>query len=102
MVGPNGVGKTIVANYLASEHQRCIVRLDMLYDYWQKRGHAVAEEASKFLEEQELKLEEAKQELEKQLKAKKPKKGEPIPEINAAEYKLLPRELLIKMIKLRV
>lgn len=74
----------------------------MLFDYWQKRGHAVADEANKYLEEQEVKLEEAKAELEKQLKAKKPKKGEPVPEINAAEYRLLPRELIIKMIQLRV
>jgi hydrocephalus-inducing protein len=102
MVGPNGVGKTLVANYMAQEHQRCIVRLDMLLDYWQKRGHAVAEEATKFLEDKQAELEVAQAELEKQKKAKKPKKGEPEPEINVAEYKLLPRELLVKMIQLRV
>lgn len=102
LVGPNQVGRTTVANYMAQEHQRCVIRLDMLVDYWTKRGHAISEEATKFLEEKQAELATAIAALEAQKKAKKPKKGEPEPEINQAEYKLLPRELLIRMIQLRV
>ena len=102
LVGPNQVGRTTVANYMAQEHQRCVIRLDMLVDYWTKRGHAIADEATKFLEEKQTELAAAITALEAQKKAKKPKKGEPEPEINHAEYKLLPRELLIRMIQLRV
>lgn len=98
MIGPSGAGRTIVSNYMAQEHQRCIVRLDMLLDYWMKRNHAIAEEANKYLEDRQEQCNKAVADLEAQLKAKKPKKGEPIPEINKAEYKLLTKELVIKMI----
>jgi len=102
MIGPSGAGRTIVANYMAQEHQRCIVRLDMLFDYWMKRNHAIADEANKYLEERQTECDAAVAALEAQLKAKKPKKGEAIPEINKAEYRLLPKELVIKMIQLRI
>ena len=75
LVGPESSGRTTVANFLAQEHQRSVVRLDQLVDFWQKRGHAMAEEAAKHLEEQELKLQEAQAEAAKRAKGK-PKKGE--------------------------
>lgn len=74
----------------------------MLHDYWMKRNHVIAEEANKYLEEKQQECEAAIAALEAQLKAKKPKKGEVVPEINKAEYKLLPKEMIIKMIQLRV
>ena len=51
LVGPKSCGRTTVANFLAQEHQRSVIRLDQLVDFWQKRGHAMADEASKHLEE---------------------------------------------------
>jgi replication-associated recombination protein RarA len=98
LIGPNGVGKTTVANYMAQEHQRCIIRLDLLVDYWTKRGHAIADEATKFLEDKETERLAAVAALEAQKKAKKLKKGETEPVIDEAEFKLLPRELLVRMI----
>jgi adenylate kinase family enzyme len=57
IVGPEKCGKTTLANYLAQEHQRGIVRLDQLYDWCLKRGSQLAEEASKYLEERKQELE---------------------------------------------
>jgi adenylate kinase family enzyme len=51
IVGPKGSGKTTLANYLAQEHQRAVIRLDQLSDWCLKRGSPLAEEASKYLEE---------------------------------------------------
>lgn len=45
LIGPEKCGKTSVANYLSQEHQRCIVKLDTLYDYCVKRGLPVGEKA---------------------------------------------------------
>lgn len=73
-----------------------------MHDYFLKKGHPIAEQVSKFLEDRQAELAAAIAALEAQKKAKKLKKGEPEPEINAAEYKLLPKELLVKMIELRV
>jgi adenylate kinase family enzyme len=36
------------------------------------------------------------------LKKKKPKKGEEVPEVNEAEYKMLTTEILIKMLQARL
>lgn len=102
MIGPNSVGRTTVANYMAQEHQRCVIRLDQLLEYWLKRGGEFADEIIKVQEEKQQELAAAQAALEAQKKAKKPKKGEVEPTIDEAEYKLLPRELLIKMVKLRV
>lgn len=102
LVGPNGAGRTTIASYMAQEHQRCVIKLDQLVDYWTKRNHAIADEATKYLEERQQELEAAVAALEAQKKAKKPKKGEVEPEVNRAEYRILPREMLIKMIQLRV
>ena len=33
LFGPEKCGKTTVANYLAQEHQRCVIRIDSLFDY---------------------------------------------------------------------
>lgn len=38
LIGPEKCGKTTVANYLAQEHQRCVVKLDQLLDFALKRG----------------------------------------------------------------
>ncbi len=40
--------------------------------------------------------------MEAQKKAKKPKKGEPEPTINEEQFKLLPRELMVKLVRGRV
>jgi len=61
LVGPEKCGKTTAANYMAQEHQRCVVRLSQLLDFWTKRGHAIAEEANKYLEDKD---EELKNKLE--------------------------------------
>jgi polyhydroxyalkanoate synthesis regulator phasin len=102
LVGPNTSGRTTLANYMAQEHQRCVIRVDQLLDYWVKRGHSIAEEATKFLEDRHAELTAALAAQEAQKKAKKPKKGEVEIEINQAEYKILPKELLTRMVALRV
>jgi len=47
MIGPNSVGRTTVANYMAQEHQRCVIRLDQLVEYLIKRGGDLADEIVK-------------------------------------------------------
>ena len=47
-------------------------------------------------------MENAIAELEKQKKAKKPKKGEPEVVIDPAEYKYLTKELLVTMVQKRL
>ena len=61
----------------------------------------MAEEATKYLEEQELKLQEALAEQEKKKKGK-PKKGEQVVEVEPKEYKYLPKDLLLKMLQKRL
>ena len=57
----------------------------------------MGEEATRFLEEQEVKLQEALAEAEKKKKAKK--KGKEVEEeFDPAEFKYLPKELLQKML----
>lgn len=56
MIGPQGCGKTVAANYMAQEHQRCVIRMDQLVDFWYKRNGALAEEASSYLEQREKEL----------------------------------------------
>ena len=101
LVGPESSGRTTVANFLAQEHQRCLIRMDQLFDFWQKRGHAMGDEAVKYLEEQELKLQEAIAEAEKKKKAKKGKKDQE-EELDTKEYKYLPKELLQRMLAKRL
>ena len=98
LLGPSGCGKTVAANYMAQEHQRAIIRMDQLLDYWQKRNHPLAEEAANYLLQREEEYKIAVAELEKAQKAKKPKKGEVIPEINKEEYNKLPREMILRML----
>ena len=93
LVGPESSGRTTAANFLAQEHQRCLIRLDQLVDFWQKRGHAMGDEATQFLEDQEAKLLEAQAEAEKKKKAKKGKKDVE-EEFDPKEFKFLPSELL--------
>ena len=54
--GPEKSGKTTLANYLAQEHQRAVVRLDQLFDWCLKRGSQLAEEAQKYLDERQEEL----------------------------------------------
>ena len=102
LLGPTCCGKTVAANYMAQEHQRVIVRMDQLVDYWQKRNHPLAQEAADYLLQKEEEYKVAVAELEKSLKAKKPKKGEVIPEINKEEYNKLPREMHLRMLQKRM
>ena len=64
-----------------------------MVDFWQKRGHAMGDEATKYLEDQEVKLQEAIAENEKKKKQKKGKKEEE-EKFDAREFKYLPKELL--------
>lgn len=50
-IGPEKSGKTSIANFLAQEHQRCVVRLDSLYDFCVKRQLPVGEKVTKYLEQ---------------------------------------------------
>ena len=68
LLGPVSSGRTTAANFLAQEHQRCLIRLDQIYDFWQKRGHAMADEATKYLEDQEIELQNEIAENEKKKK----------------------------------
>ena len=101
IVGPEKCGKTTLANYLAQEHQRGVVRLDQLYDWCLKRGSQLAEEASKYLEERQEELNVLLAEQEKRKKAKK-KGKEDEPDLNPAEFKYLSKEILSKMLKERL
>ena len=87
---------------MAQEHQRCVISMDKLVDFWQKRNHALADEAAKVLEDREEEYKTAVAELEAKKKKTKPKKGEPEVEINHDEYKKLPRELLQRMLEKRL
>lgn len=60
----------------------------------------MGEEATRFLEEQEEKLQEALAEQEKRKKAKKAKKDEE--DIDPREFKYLPKELLLQMLQKRL
>lgn len=105
LYGPEKAGKTSVANLLSQEHQRCIVKLDQLYDFCVKRGLPVADKAAKYLEQrqEELKLALEEQEKAKKAKGKKPPaKGQEEPEVNPNDYKYLSKEIVIEMIQARV
>lgn len=105
LIGPEKSGKTSVANYLSQEHQRCIVKLDGLYDYCVKRSLPVGEKAQKYLEQRQEELAKALEEQEKAKKAKgkkPPPKGQEEPEVNPADYKQLSKEILMEMIAQRV
>lgn len=78
---------------MAQEHQRCVVKLSQLLDFWTKRGHAIAEEANKYLEEKDEELKKLLEEQEKAKKTKK-KKGVEEPEIIPETFKYLPKEML--------
>ena len=101
IVGPEKCGKTTLANYLAQEHQRAVVRLDQLYDWCLKRGSQLADEASKYLEERDAEFNEKMIEQEKRKKAKKKAKDDE-PDLNPAEFKYLKEETLQKMLKERL
>jgi adenylate kinase family enzyme len=105
LYGPDKAGKTSVANLLSQEHQRCIVKLDQLYDFCVKRGIPVADKAAKYLEQrqEELKLALEEQEKAKKAKGKKPPaKGQEEPEVNPNDYKYLSKEIVIEMVQARV
>jgi adenylate kinase family enzyme len=101
ITGPEKCGKTTLANYLAQEHQRAVVRLDSLYDWCLKRGSQLAEEAGKYLEGRQEELAVVLADQEKRKKAKKKGKEEE-PEVNPAEFKYLSKVLLTRMLKERL
>ncbi len=101
ILGPEKSGKTTLANFLAQEHQRAVVRLEQLYDWCLKRGSALAEEASKFLQERQDEYNLLVAEQEKRKKAKKKGKDEE-PDINPDEFKLLNKEIVTRMLKERL
>jgi septal ring factor EnvC (AmiA/AmiB activator) len=101
IIGPEKCGKTTLANYLAQEHQRGVVRLEQLFDWCLKRGSQLAEEASKYLERRAEELAVLQAEQEKRKKAKK-KGKEDEPELNPAEYEYLSKDILMRMLKERL
>ena len=102
-IGPESSGRTTAATYLAQEHQRCLIKLDQLVDYWAKRGNVMADEATTYLQEKEAELKIALEEQEKRKKQKKkPKAGEEEKDVVPEEYKYLPESLLIKMLTKRL
>ena len=102
LVGPECSGRTTTANFMAMEHQRCLIRLDQLVDYWQKRGNVMADEANTYLEEQKVKMEEAVAEAEKKKKGAKKKKGEEEKELDVKEFRYLKKDLLKRMLAKRL
>jgi len=74
----------------------------MLYDYWTKRNHAIAEEATAYLAQRDEEYKKKIAELEAAKKTKKPKKGEVEEVVNPADYKLMSRDILVRMVKLRL
>mmetsp|Transcript_39618 Transcript_39618/g.60624 ORF Transcript_39618/g.60624 Transcript_39618/m.60624 type:complete len:579 (-) Transcript_39618:7106-8842(-) len=102
IIGPEKSGRTTLANYLAQEHQRAIIRLDQIFDWCLKRGSALAEEAQKYLDARSEEYKEIMAEFEKKKKGKKPKGKEDEPEPDASEYGYLSKEILLKMIKERL
>jgi len=61
----------------------------------------MAEEATKYLEDQELELQAELAENEKKKKAKKGKKDE-VEELDPKKFKYLPKELLLRMLAKRL
>jgi len=101
IIGPEKCGKTTLANYLAQEHQRGVVRLDQLHDWCLKRGSQLADEAAKYLEDRQEELNVLLAEQEKRKKAKKKGKDEE-PEVNPDEFKFLSKDILSRMLKERL
>lgn len=66
-----------------------------------KRGSSLADEATKFLETKQEELVVLLAEQEKRKKAKKKGKEEE-PDINPADFKFLPKDLLQRMLKERL
>lgn len=79
-----------------------MIRLDQLYDYWVKRNHAIAEEATQYLTSRDEELKKKISDQEAAKKTKKLKKGEVEEVINPAEYKLMSKDILVRMVKLRL
>lgn len=79
-----------------------MIRLDQLYDYWVKRNHAIAEEATQYLTSRDDELKKKISDQEAAKKTKKLKKGEVEEVINPAEYKLMSKDILVRMVKLRL
>lgn len=101
IVGPEKSGKTTLANYLAQEHQRAVIKMDLLFDWCRQRGSALAEEATQHLEERKAEYEAAVVEQEKRKKAKKKGKEEE-PDLNPDDFKHLSKDILQRMLKERL
>lgn len=74
--GPGDSGETTLANYLAQEHQRKVIKFAGLYDWQLKRGNDLTERCQNHLAERITEFEAAVEAHKK----KKPKKGEVIEE----------------------
>lgn len=98
VLGPEGCGKTTMANYLAQEHQRTVVKVNQLYDWTLKRGNELTDKANAYLAEKETEM-EADREAFKKIK---PKKGEAPPVFDESKYKKLSPELVTEIIKERL
>lgn len=99
IVGPESSGKSTLANYLAQEHQRTVLKVDQLYDWCLKRGNDLSKRVTEYMEERQTALAAA---LEEQSKRKKPKKGEVVEQVNEDDYKKLSDELQLELIRERL
>jgi len=98
--GWDKAGKTTLCNHLMETKKRGIIQMSKLVQWNMERNNEVGQKAKAFLEEKQKELEIAKTELEKQ--KKKLKKGEQPPVINEAEYKYLPKKMLVEMLENRI
>ena len=98
--GPPGCGKTRLAQFMSSNHQRHIVNLNEILDWNIERETEAAAKAKKYLEEKNTEYELLVAEREKN--KKKRKKGEEEPEIRKEDFEYLPEEILIELLEERV
>eukprot|EP01022_Parablepharisma_sp_SALTPOND_P020800 TRINITY_DN386_c0_g1_i3.p1 TRINITY_DN386_c0_g1~~TRINITY_DN386_c0_g1_i3.p1 ORF type:complete len:4093 (+),score=589.86 TRINITY_DN386_c0_g1_i3:873-13151(+) len=93
-------GNTAIANHLSEQHKRGIISISQVLQWNMQKNTQAAQNAQKYLAEKEKELHLLKEDMEK--KKKKLKKGEPEPTVNEAEYKILPKELFVELIRNRI
>lgn len=93
-------GKSAICDYFANKHKRGIILMCQLLQWNMQKNMPVAQKAQKYLAEKAKEYEVQKEEKEK--KMKKLKKGDPEPILNEADFKVLPKEILVEMLKNRM
>ena len=98
--GPPGCGKTQLANFLSTTHQRKVVNMNELLEWNRQNKTEISEKANEYLEERNKVYEQVLVDYEKAKKKKK--KGEEDIPPNPDEYEYLTEEILIGMIQERI